>query len=334
MIAANITNLDILKKRVIVTGANGFIGRHLVENLLSAGAPVVVVTRNPRKLPEHWHGKVDVAVADIGDRGSLQQLFGETIYHLAGELRSKNDFWSTNVIGTQNIVELCQRNKIKRIIYLSSVGVIGARGRGAIDETDPCRPRNEYEKSKLAAERLILAADGQGDVSTVALRPSIVYGEKARSETDTFLALLRAIVTNRFLYIGSKDNLYNIIYVKNVIAALRHLDTIGAHGQAYIINEAITWEKFSNVVKSRLGVVSRTYTLPRMLAWPLALIGTAGMKLGIKMPFSFSRYRTLACGLNFCADKIQKELNFSMPYSNLAGLNQTIDHYKRIGALK
>ena len=180
--------------RILVTGGTGFIGRHLVDQLVAEGASVRVLTRGSSRLAENWRG-VEIEVGDLRNGSSLRAPVQgcRVVYHLAGELREPAQFQATNTEGTQHLLEACQASPVESVVILSSVGVMGVRKPGPANEATACHPRNAYEKSKYAAEQLALAWSARTDIPVTVLRPTIVFGEGTRAYGDSMLSMMMAI---------------------------------------------------------------------------------------------------------------------------------------------
>ena len=182
---------------VLVTGATGFIGRHLIQRLLERSVPVRVVTRDLNRLPVEWRDRVEVIVGDLlGKRIQTAATKGVgLIYNLAGETRDSSLMRAINVETVHGLLETAAQVGVKRIVHLSSVGVIGAREAGVVTEETPCRPQTLYEQSKLEGEQIVLeyARSGRRVWRTTSMsgmwwRPCCDY-RKFRSAGQRFILL-------------------------------------------------------------------------------------------------------------------------------------------------
>src|SRR5688572_2326968 len=135
---------------VLVTGATGFIGRHLVQRLMEQRVPVRVVTRDATRLPAQWHNRVEVVAGDLLDERTQTAATKGVglIYSLASEILDSSLMRAINVTAVQGLLKTATEAGAKRIVHLSSVGVIGAGGAGVVTEETPCRPKTPYEQSK------------------------------------------------------------------------------------------------------------------------------------------------------------------------------------------
>jgi len=168
----------------LVTGANGFIGSHLVDRLLAAGCTVHGLVRQSSDLKwldvsqMHLH-KVDLAQADF-KLPALEDV--DYIFHCAGltQAKTRAGYFAVNATACSNLYEQCRERagKIKGIVHLSSLAAVGPSTQqgGLVDETSPCRPVTFYGQSKLAGEEIALRFSNS--LPVMVLRPPVVYGPR------------------------------------------------------------------------------------------------------------------------------------------------------------
>src|SRR6266545_3846822 len=216
---------------VLVTGASGFIGRHLTDRLLENRALVRVVTRNPDRLPSEWTGRVDVVVGSLTDHHTIESATKDVslVFHLAGETQNPAVMRAVNAGAACELARAANGAGVKRFIHLSSVGVIGTDGAGEIAEDAPCHPKSEYERTKLEGERAVLELARSSGSDAVIVRPTIVYGEGVTRSRDSLLEWLKALQRGRFLFIGRKA-IANYVYVGDVVEAILRLSERPAPG--------------------------------------------------------------------------------------------------------
>ncbi|MDQ7036728.1 MAG: NAD-dependent epimerase/dehydratase family protein [Anaerolineae bacterium] len=167
---------------IFVTGGTGFLGRHLVPTLSKAGYQLRVLTRQPDE--NHWLSKypnVEVVCGDLRTGENLEAVQGcDYVVHAAGLFsmwRMAGDFEATNVTGTENLLAAASRAHVKRLVYISTLAVIGnPQPNRIIDESQPPRPADPYQASKLKAEQVIKRHHQQQDIETIILRPGAFYG--------------------------------------------------------------------------------------------------------------------------------------------------------------
>lgn len=177
-----------------VTGASGMIGRRIVQKLLARGCQVRALTRR-----DYVNQHVQVFKAGLSDEVQLEQFIcgADMVFHCAAELTDESKMQEVNVLGTEKIVKLINRHRIRYFCHLSSAGVVGRTTQEWVDESTPCKPQNIYEQTKLEAET-IARAPIEG-CSTVILRPTNVVDENHLGELSlpingSFKSRLKAFV--------------------------------------------------------------------------------------------------------------------------------------------
>lgn len=216
-------------RRVLVTGANGFIGSHLVEALAASGVDVMAVDCcDPRfnNLPlpgvgrqvnlDLLHDELDDAVAGC-----------EVVFHLAARPGVRGswgdtfgDYLTTNVYATQRLLEACRQHEVRRLVFASSSSVYG-NAIGPCCEDDECRPMSPYGVTKLAAEQLCLAYARRKDsaLSVVALRYFTVYGPQQRPDMAFSRMLFAAYTGLPLTLFGDGTQRREFTYVSDVVRA-------------------------------------------------------------------------------------------------------------------
>ncbi|VVB59305.1 L-arabinose 1-dehydrogenase (NAD(P)(+)) [uncultured archaeon] len=208
--------------RILITGGTGFLGKRLAKEAQRRGAQVAVLSHNVddeerkrgnlgARLSDDEFRQLGIKVieGDILNREQLKNAFAgyDVVYHLAAELdESSPDLWQVNVEGTRNVVNACKASGVKRLIFASAIGVLGESGT-PLDENAPYAPETKYEKSKAAAEKLVVSSD----VSyTIARMPPILGPNKIWRQ------IFRAAQKN-YPIIGSGNNHWPLVYVGDVI---------------------------------------------------------------------------------------------------------------------
>jgi dihydroflavonol-4-reductase len=321
---------------VLVTGATGFIGRHLIPKLLEQHASIRVVTRDPSRLPVEWRGLVDVVV------GSLTELRVQAaatkgvglIYNLAAELRDSSLMRAINAEAVRGLMEQAAQAGVRRVVHLSSVGVIGAKGAGVVTEGTPCHPQSLYEQTKLDGERIVQEYARSRAIEGAILRPTIVFGDQKEGEGDSLLSWLRVVSRERFVFFGKKG-VANYIYVGDVVESLLRLSEIPVSGTAvYIAADSVPMSEFVEAMAQILDVPAPTRRLPIWAAYALgAICQIVNRMFGMSVPLTFSRVRTLSSETIFSGDRLLRDLGMTFPYGYRKGLDLTVRWYRSVGQL-
>jgi 2-alkyl-3-oxoalkanoate reductase len=229
----------------LVTGAGGFLGRYIVEQLSARGDRVRALVRGDE--PELQSIGAEIARADVRDRQpTVAACAGiEVVFHVAG-LSGIWGPWETyygvNVVGTENVLEGCRQHGVSRLVYTSSPSVtFDGRNQCGIDESARYSHRwlCHYPHTKAIAEQRVLAANGQHSLRTCALRPHLIWGPRDRHLVPRLLDRARYGELRR---VGRGRNLIDMVYVENAAAA--HLLAADAMqpgsvvgGRAYFISQ-------------------------------------------------------------------------------------------------
>lgn len=237
--------MNLSEKRILVTGANGFVGGHLCKVLSDQGSNVVSFVRKPSSKIQHI---AEQQIVDIRDRLRIRQLVKnlepQFVVHLASEKRRSVELtayrsgYESNFFGSLNLIEVCQELKpTPRFIYLGSCEEYGQQ-QVPFEELAVESPLNAYGASKLAVTKLLQGMIQNYAFPAVILRPTVVYGP-SQSE-DMFLpTLIQSLMANKRFAMTSGDQSRDFLYVDDLIEAIMlTLVTPGAQGRVINISSA------------------------------------------------------------------------------------------------
>src|SRR3989344_7336442 len=267
---------NLIRKKVCVTGATGYVGQYLVNSLVEKGHQVYVLTRKESPIFSN-NNNINVIIGDITDPINLPPDI-DTIYHCAGVIWETEQMEKVNVFGTKNIVEIAMRNNCQ-LIHLSSAGVIN--------------PHNAYEWSKYRGEKIVLDGIKIGLKGHI-LRPTTIFGHGKNREGNSFLELLKSMRNGSYKNIG--HGVYNIVYIDEVVKAMIELSEANIpYGGTYLINNPIAFKDLDSLVKNIPPVIAqKTRAIPYPVAWFAAMILTLICFITRrKNPLTFSRLKAL-----------------------------------------
>jgi nucleoside-diphosphate-sugar epimerase len=256
---------------IAVTGASGFLGRHLCPALISAGNAVIEISR-----------------ANLEPDGLCRKLEGvDAVVHLAGRAHvlsetsadPRAEFWNSNVALTQSTARAAKSSGVKRFIFLSSAGVLGSSSppEGFDDDSTPC-PHDAYTASKLEAEAWLNAEMGTG-MRLAILRPPLIYGPGAKGN---FRRLMRLALKGWPLPIGSFRAQRSMIGVRNAVDLIRLVVTDPRLTRATLLaadRETISVAELFGAVARHAG--HRPWLAPVPPALIRCLLGLAGRRSDI-----------------------------------------------------
>ncbi len=322
--------------RVLVTGANGFIGQHLIHSLESRKADINAFVRSREGSPSL---KTKVFQGDIAlNSESLINAVDDVdyVFHLIAKTHdfgktnnSSADYFKINVDGTKNLLEACKNSRIKHFIYFSSIKVMAEESRKILDETFTPAPTTPYGQSKLEAENMVFEYGKQYGFKTTSIRLPLVYGSGNKGNV---YKIMSAIDKGRFIMMGRGENRRSMVYVGNVVdASLKIAGNDKADGKVYIVTDGIDYTVKQLYETIARGLSKRTFPfyIPMSIARLFALAGDAGSSVfGKALPFNTDILNKLTDPLVFSSLKLQEELGF-MPRYNLSNtIDKTVKWYR------
>lgn len=312
-------------RHVLVTGASGFVGRYMCEEMLRQKWQVRGAVRSSAQLPD---GAEIALVGNIdGDTDWMNALRGvDVIIHLAARVHVMKEtaadplaeFLKVNLHGTANLARQAARAGVRRLVYVSSIGVNGnlTGKEQAFSEKDTPHPHNAYAISKWQAEQALWEIAQETGLEVVVVRPPLVYGPAAKGN---FPRLLAAIDKGIPLPLKGATNLRSMVYVGNLVDALIACATHpAAAGRTFLVSDgkdvstAILVEKLSRALRRN----NRSFYLPPML------VRVAAALLGRS-----AQADSLFGSLRVSDAKIRSELGWIPPYTLEQGLQATAEWY-------
>lgn len=263
--------------KVAVVGASGFVGAHLVADLLSSKYEVLVLGRQK---PSNFIGSdVRFIFCDLLDF-QIEMLASEIgkvdfLINCAGETNDQEKMFKVNTLGAKNLFELA-RNIGAKFIQLGSIGVYGESSVNLITETTRCQPVTEYERTKLYADLALLdAASGNFD-NLIILRPTSIFGAGMRNRS--MFDLIRIIDLRAFFFIGNKHATANYLHIKDLSnAIIATLEKRKSKNVIYNISNQISFVDLVNIISLFLGKRKPRVRVPIRFAllasWVLELLG-------------------------------------------------------------
>lgn len=322
---------------ILVTGAGGFVGSHLVRHLVARGVPVRAMVR--RREQAATLPAVDVVEGDLRDPASLRRAVRGVagIHHIASIFRQAGlpaaEFEAANVEGVRNLLEAAIGAGVRRVVHCSTVGVLGDVSRPPADESTPCNPGDVYQESKMRGEQLALEYFRSGRIPGVVIRPAMVYGP---GDTRT-LKLFKMIAAGRFFYVGSGETLMHFVDVRDLARsfdlAMNRADRVG---EVYIAagREAVALRELVDFSADYLGVRRPRLHLP---VRPMQVLGSVVEALctPLRVPPPIFRRRVdfYTKNRSFRGDKAARELGFTVDRPFQQEVIEIIDGYLASGAI-
>jgi UDP-glucose 4-epimerase len=303
--------------KVLMTGANGFVGTALLVQLIDSGCEVVSAVRHKSDLlHEVVLGNLD---ASTDWRAALAGC--NAVVHLAARVHVMNDtaqnplvlYRSTNTEATLNLARQAAQAGVKRFVFVSSVKVNGEGRDEPYRETDAPAPEDAYAISKWEAEQGLREIEAQTGLEVVVLRPPLVYGPGAKAN---FQRLLRTVARGWPLPLGAIRNRRSLLYLGNFVDAIRLcVEHPAAAGQTFLLDDGqpVSTPELVRAVARAMGRPAR------LLSVPVGALALAGSLLGKRAAVA-----RLTGSLWVDSSLIRTHLGWTPPFTMQRGLEATI----------
>lgn len=209
--------------KALITGATGFLGGALTRRLKNMGWGVTAAGRNSSKLDQLENDDIHTLQLDVTKKDEMTTSCKDQdiVFHCAAfpsPWGNFEKFYQANVIGTRNVVQACQENKIKRLVYVSTPSIyFDYKSRINVKENDPLpEPVSNYAATKLLAEEEIDKGFADG-LAVISIRPRALFGP---GDTVIFPRLIPRLQSGRLPILGDGENIVDLTYIENVVDAL------------------------------------------------------------------------------------------------------------------
>jgi len=321
---------------LLVTGASGFIGQHLVNRLLRDGLTVRVLVRSQVR-EESLPANVERARGDLRDQQSLRVAVAgiDSVIHLAGKVHDLEELYDRGIHedvtlkGTQNLLKAAGEGGVKRLVFMSSLSVYGT-GSGLIgDESASCHPVSSYGRAKLEAEKYLLTEAGKFGISVCSLRSAMVYGPGCKGNLPR---MIKMIDLGIFPPLPDVGNRRSMVYISNLVdAVILALNRPAANGKCYNVTDArpySTRELYKMICRGLEKRLPRWH-VPVQALVALGLVGDAiGWVWGKKFLFDSDVLEKLIGSAWYSSDKISRELGYQPSITFEEALPELIDWYR------
>lgn len=305
--------------KVLVTGANGFLGRPLCSLLQGEGREVIAVDVCSADGP--WD---ELRTVDLTAPGACEGLCDgvDAVFHLAAKTHAvsrspheEQEYRVLNVELTRNLVAAAVAARVQRFVMMSSVKVMGEGGFTPQDESAPSRPDSVYGRTKWEAERLVHDAGNDHGIHTGVLRAPLIYGPAVKGN---FRSLIAAIKRHRFPPLPDTGNRRSLVDVRDVVRALVLIaDHPGAAGRTYLVTDGhwYSTHEMCALIRTALGQGPVRWTIPAGALKGGAWLGEGLRKLGLPFPFDRIVYHKMLGSACYSSRAIEEELGFRPEYT-------------------
>ncbi len=324
---------------VLVTGATGFIGSHLVEALLERECKVHCIVRETSNLQWLDTARVILHTGDLHQPKTYQDSLTEVdyVFHCAGITRANNrhEYLHNNARVCVPFYRSCVEHgkRIKGVVHVSSLAAVGPTPPGQkVDEDTSCHPLTYYGKSKLTGEEIALGY--ASELPMVVLRPPVVYGEREVN----FFSYLKAIKWKLAIKIGTAPRTLSLIYVKDLAdAMIRAAEAPDPDRNVFFITDGniYSWDEIAQAAMKALEVRAQTVIIPVSLMGFAAMVSEFLAKMGDRVPL-LDRQRMIdlrQSSWTASSERFFEHYSFQPRLDLNQGLKQTCAWYKQQGWL-
>lgn len=321
--------------RILITGANGFIGSTLVEKALQLGFEVTAGVRSTSDLSLLKNKPIQLLDLDFRDESKLKSKLLDTgrfdyIIHNAGITKAKNKqiYFDINAGNTERFVNVLRNNALTpdKLIFISSIAALGPTFEGnIITPNKQANPVTSYGASKLKAEQFFKSLN---DFPWIAIQPTAVYGPK-----DKDILIFINLVNKGFeLYIGTGKQTLSFIYSKDLVDVIFAAIEKGQIGKKYIVSDNRRYQKddLGKAVKEALDTKALKIKLPLGIIRPLAYLTEKISSLkGTAPALNIEKLNELAAESWHCdPTETFSDLNFIPSHDLFSGMKETVEWYK------
>ncbi len=326
--------------KVLVTGAAGFLGGHLVEMLLERGDEVRAMVRPVEDSARlQTLGDVEVVYGDLTEPETLKRAVQgvQRVYNVAaktGPWGLEDIYRAINVRGLADLITVSMDAGVQRIVHTSSITVYGHHLHGIVTEDHPFHAEdNPYSRTKVAGEKLIANLVKDRGASVVIVRPAWIYGPRDTASFGRFVALVES---GKGFVIGSGKNIVPVVYVRDVAQGMIKAGDAGneAIGQAYTIadDRRVTQAEYLNTIADFLQVPPVSRHIPYQAVYSGARVAeltwqALGRRKSDPPPVTTYGITLLGGNQEFSIEKARRELGYEPQFDMIRGVSQGVKWY-------
>lgn len=326
--------------KALITGGTGFVGRHLVRELVSRGAACRLLVR-PRSQTDWLRDmdNIELWQGDITEPDSLKGIAEgvDYVYHLAaaGHVSAVSNkafekFIKVNVDGTRNLITACGGCNIKKFVHFSSTAAMGLIRKKLVEELVEPQPFTPYQKSKLESEKAALMLGAELGISVVIVRPCMIYGPGGKGE---FFRMCRLMKKGFFPKVGLGKNLTPLVYVGDVVRGAIKAAEKGVGGEVYLLTSerSIELDRMRQLVLEAWGSRSFYPYVPvwfmLFAAWCFELLA----RISGKQPIVTRRnIASTVWDREFSIEKAKRQLGYCPQVGFREGIFETVEWFKSL----
>jgi len=324
--------------QVLVTGAAGFLGSALIRELGRSEFHVRAMVHSANRSPS-WSPEVETVIADICDAQKVKEAVSgcDAVVHLAAKVHamddsaSDQDYHAINVEGTRYILDAAVASGTNRVVFASSVKVLGEETSGCVDETQAPDPQTAYGRSKWQAEQLVSEYAGRYGLTAVSLRLPMVYGPANRGNLHR---MIEAIDHGRFPVLPRLSTVRSLLHVENFVQAVllclrapcfKRAAYIVADAEPYCMTDLYDW------LRAGLGKTPARWRVPLWILKSGAQCGDVLQAItGSPVPLTTQQLTKLIGYAWYSSTAITHELGYQAAYSFEQAVPELVAFYRDV----
>lgn len=323
------------KKIVAITGASGFLGRHLVSHFLGLGYTVRAHVHVAESITSVDKAVAAVHVGEITDREMVKKLVAgvDIVIHTVSNFRDASgppeSYIRINVEGTKTVAEAAMAAGVGRFVHCSTIGVHGDVANTPATEESPFAPGDRYQETKLASEQYIHSCIGKGQTQFVVIRPCSMYGPGDLR----MLKMFKMLSKGRFFFVGPCNENFHAVFISDVVEAFgRAAEMPSIDGEVFLIGGPDGYRplrQYVATVADALNVSPPKITFPYWIFWYAAIVlEKICVPFGVEPPLHRRRVRFYKNNRAFDTTKSEAILGVQPSVSLEEGMHRTVMWYR------
>jgi len=327
----------------LVTGATGFIGSFIAEDLVKRGEHVKALVRDTSDTRFLEKLGVEIFRGDLNDHDSIYEAVKgvDKIFHSAamvGDWVPREEAFRVNVDGTRQLLEAASKEKVKRFVFISSLAVLGMKNHHKTpSHAERIKTGDVYADTKIDSEELVVKYGMSNNIPVTAIRPGFVFGPRDNKVIPRLVDFLKR---GKYIFVGSGRNKINMIYVENLSdIVIKASCSDKAVGQVYNVtnDSGMTMMDLVYMASDLWGYRKPAKHVPKAFAYFLCSVLEFFAKItNAKEPplLNKTRLKFLSLNLDFDISKIKKDLGYRPKIDMLEGLKRTKQWMEENGNFK
>ena len=326
--------------KIAITGATGFLGKSLAENLAKKGHELYLHARSEEKSKTIKEIASKLVICDICDEQGIKELVSDAdvVIHTVSNFRSASgppeSYTEINLNGTINAFDRAKEAGVKRFVHISTIGVLGDIKECPASETTEFNPGDNYQRTKLEAEQYCRkqAESNELEMKLIVIRPCSLYGPGDMR----MLKMFRMLKKGTFLVVGSCDANFHAVYIDDLIAGIELAIDDDSNNEVFIMGgeKYISLKEYITIAAHAVGAKYPWIRIPFAPMYALsAVVEFACVPFGIEPPIFRRRVKFYRNNRAFDISKAKQKLGYAPRVSLEQGMKETVKWYKANGYL-